>query len=753
MPLGSLPPAPASPLASERRQPLHISRDLSLSAPGSSPIGKGGAPVYWSTTALHGASPQRSQCETHSTTVRSASTAASSTDYGALPSWSHVCHFSPGTTTREPDLLSGFLHASEGFSGALGDGFPALPSAHGERIPANEGVTCAGDVSQDLRSTLKSLKRLQSERQQLVDWGETLHKEVSRLEKEKMRLEGEVREIDARHRCLEGERARLQKRCSELEGELQKVTEAQNDLRQQLSDKENVSTQNAELRRQLSECAAEISTLRGEKAAALHGLSDAQRATTERDRANSLALNDLKQDHKQLQLKYTQLGELMAAEAERKRSAEDQLREAQAELAALRISLNIAESGSDQGREEMKRLQNAISNRDRHISALEEVLGPLSADFSELREAFETQTQEYHAFARSVSETRHIAHSRLEEARKEMRELEDAVAFISCEVERTAEHTERKHSDEWHDERLRYENRLEESQRKMRLCEEELEKMSARKSPTSGRRHRREPSCNASREIRRLEEGTVLEKVSARSSRREKRFVSVSCSDLRLRWGKDLQGRRQAPKLDLSEVIRIDYGCVARAHRLHPDLKPWLCFSLYTTKRSFDFCSMTEEAAQFCILGVSRLCCGWAAGTITTRSRFMCLKALCKIDAYCKSQGSSRCRLLKDAVERTARERGVLVEPWPRGRNPPPELRCCNEEDWVSRTPPLTESSQGTSRGTGSTHSSARQCYGSYGDGALEGQTAWFVDYRRSPDSSRGWGPHRFHQDPLSAKA
>lgn len=162
---------------------------------------------------------------------------------------------------------------------------------------------------------------------------------------------------------------------------------------------------------------------------------------------------------------------------------------------------------------------------------------------------------------------------------------------------------------------------------------------------------------NVALELHTLQMGIVVDKVHERSCRREKRLLVVCPEEMLLCWGKDVrQLGRSHSKLDLYEVIRIHYGSMSRACVLHPELPPWLCFSLYTTRRSYDFCCADERAVQACVLGLSRLC-EWAAGAMRGgRGNFVALKGWCKLQDSCFKQCVPLSHLFLDAVQRAIQQ-------------------------------------------------------------------------------------------------
>merc|ERR1712159_117089 len=102
--------------------------------------------------------------------------------------------------------------------------------------------------------------------------------------------------------------------------------------------------------------------------------------------------------------------------------------------------------------------------------------------------------------------------------------------------------------------------------------------------------------------------GCILDKVDQKHRARSERLVTVADDELLLKWGHPprrlsvassfAQCVKNDTKLDLNDVIRLEYGRASRAWVLFPTTPPWLCFSLYTTDRSYDYICPDEWAGQ-----------------------------------------------------------------------------------------------------------------------------------------------------------
>jgi len=104
---------------------------------------------------------------------------------------------------------------------------------------------------------------------------------------------------------------------------------------------------------------------------------------------------------------------------------------------------------------------------------------------------------------------------------------------------------------------------------------------------------------NIAWEMKVAESGLRFEKVLDKHPRRETRTVALCpdpAEDVHLKWQKP---NSKWTKLPLKDVMRIDYGCATKAsvmYKADKDVVPWLCFSLYTKDRSYDFLRLDEDS-------------------------------------------------------------------------------------------------------------------------------------------------------------
>jgi len=443
-------------------------------------------------------------------------------------------------------------------------------------------------------------------------------------------------------------------------------------------------------------------------------------------------------------------------EAKRRRTAE-------AALCAAQTELKFARTSGARDARTVARLEWQAADRDARSHAQLRTIAEQEAAIEELRSCLRDQVNDQMRFLQGVRDNQGLAQRCLDEARSEASRIEANWS------ERDA-HRQRL----WNLER---ETLLEEAQ-DAEDCIEELEdeletsrQTSSLPSPASGSSGMKVRSGsvgppaaaaylhsekNLSHEVSRAEKGAVLEKVCFRSRKRQRRFVRIDGTSLV--WGKDLRGTRSSSRLNLEDVIRIDYGRSARACALHPELPTWLCFSLYTARRSFDFCGLPggeldEDTVRCFVLGISCICRS-TCGTVPTRGRFAVQKVLCKLDAHCVHSGLSRGQLFLRAIERTARElakpgclddnrRDISIAPVPNSQ--PTAAAPAGDEPRSRRSRSLERRwRRGRSRseprsvigGVLSTEQRAQPPLSATGPPS---PAAWFYDYALDPSA---WGPH-----------
>jgi len=330
-----------------------------------------------------------------------------------------------------------------------------------------------------------------------------------------------------------------------------------------------------------------------------------------------------------------------------------------------------------------------VAREREHSKALANALRALRESYSQLQEGFVAQTHEFDSFTQRAKEKQQDAEQQLSTARRQAERQSEAAAQLlhqilelrtECQSHREQqerlEHQARKAEScvaelaskqrDWQRERQGLQDHLVNETRQRLEVQEEISRRDQAQRERNVKRQRRldrDPALlrlekalerNIARDMYELHMGAVLEKVHERNCRREPRLVQVSADQMVLRWSKDLRSiSHSCSSLDLYEVIRIHYGGMARACVLHTEVPPWLCFSLYTPRRSYDFCCPDEETVQRFVLGLSRLC-DWASGTVATRRRFIALRGWCKLEDACFRQNMSLGQLFVDALTRIA---------------------------------------------------------------------------------------------------
>merc|ERR1712066_363464 len=102
-------------------------------------------------------------------------------------------------------------------------------------------------------------------------------------------------------------------------------------------------------------------------------------------------------------------------------------------------------------------------------------------------------------------------------------------------------------------------------------------------------------------------EGIILQKVHEKAVKKEHRKLVICEDTMRLKWVKHpFKFGKGESFVELARLICIGYGCTTRAHQLFPDSPAWLCFSVSTIDRSYDFICSTAKEAEVFIVSISR---------------------------------------------------------------------------------------------------------------------------------------------------
>ncbi|CAE7853503.1 unnamed protein product [Symbiodinium necroappetens] len=160
---------------------------------------------------------------------------------------------------------------------------------------------------------------------------------------------------------------------------------------------------------------------------------------------------------------------------------------------------------------------------------------------------------------------------------------------------------------------------------------------------------------NIAREMRDAEQGFVINKVTEKHGKTEVRRVAVCPQMLVLKWCHAHEAFGSTSKwLDLRTVKKVEYGPKARASKLFPEVSPWLCFSLVTADRSYDFITSNDSSARCFVLSISRLCEGFAEGIFKTRGEFESAKGWHKLKTGTQRRGLTLSQVFTEALQQRA---------------------------------------------------------------------------------------------------
>lgn len=170
-------------------------------------------------------------------------------------------------------------------------------------------------------------------------------------------------------------------------------------------------------------------------------------------------------------------------------------------------------------------------------------------------------------------------------------------------------------------------------------------------------RHRHHPTI--AKQLVAAISGVRIAKISQKGKREEKllQLFQAGGSDCwQLRWAPAPFNKFVARScLDLSRVVLIGYGYMARGWAVFKDAPPARCFSVFTGERSFDFICGHESEAEAFVLALSRLCAciqGWQVpGSIRTHAKFACASGWCKLEALCRRRNITLASCFLEAVK------------------------------------------------------------------------------------------------------
>lgn len=390
--------------------------------------------------------------------------------------------------------------------------------------------------------------------------------------------------------------------------------------------------ENQDLRKQLAAYAVEIDVLRHEKTELTQSLAQAEKKT---------------------QRLRTERHELLSSKGKASQALEE------AGCVTQEQAANLAE---------LRR------RKDLKIAELSDLVEDLQRALAVSQEGFIRQTKEFDHFVHGVRQLQHAAGSTLDEAGKDIIDhlptassLGTGLGDLNRARVESIRRAEAAAADEEDEEEKEKQKDGDSAHRRRRPHRQ-------RANPPGASDRPRLPHSQLQllvdwrqvlQEIVKAREGLHIEKVGKRSGKLEPRRVVLADREMLLCWAHKQQENksiyrrakekyRQETDLDLFDVIRVEYGSMSRACVLHhTTATPWHCFSMYTSKRSYDFVCPDDDTTRCLVTVVSRLC-NWAAGAVRSRRAFECLKGWCKINEYCFAAQKTLARVFCDACYKAA---------------------------------------------------------------------------------------------------
>ncbi|KAF4662600.1 hypothetical protein FOZ61_002330 [Perkinsus olseni] len=179
------------------------------------------------------------------------------------------------------------------------------------------------------------------------------------------------------------------------------------------------------------------------------------------------------------------------------------------------------------------------------------------------------------------------------------------------------------------------------------------------------------------REILQVQRGQLVMKMMLRK-KNEMHTVNAryDTTTRRLLWyvpGDIGPGRGRGVRIE--DVIRIDFGVLARAYMLHrpigysskrksASLPSYKCFTLWTAERSYDFYSSNLNIVCCFVIALSRLCTN-AKRVALTRSQFFVEVVKAKMDEYCRAHRTTRIRMILDGIAKVTRRARIREDTLP----------------------------------------------------------------------------------------
>eukprot|EP01066_Platyproteum_vivax_P011758 Platyproteum_vivax@DN5332_c0_g1_i1.p1 len=188
-----------------------------------------------------------------------------------------------------------------------------------------------------------ALFRLKEERRQLVEWGESLYKEVQALERNRIHLENQLESAKSQNVGLENKNQHLSDKVSSLQDSLAQIQTPDDKAIVERSVQSGHEV--ADLRRQLEAYAVEIDKARAERDKATKAQKEAEHdIKRSNDRQEPLVGHhaDLIKENEELKAHNTRINQFLNVERSMKESFQEELKDAHVELDVIGASLKLA---------------------------------------------------------------------------------------------------------------------------------------------------------------------------------------------------------------------------------------------------------------------------------------------------------------------------------------------------------------------------------------------------------------------------
>lgn len=471
-----------------------------------------------------------------------------------------------GTASTAASLLSADSRLSPGDSSLrLAQSAPVVNPAEASLpigpppAPLPEPAAVPPEISASSSLPVKERQR-KRDRQQIKDWGEQLYQEVANLQKERLQLKCLLTTAQESLSKQESELERTRQKCAELE-RLMRESVAQN------FHAASAVSENEDLRRQLSAYAVEIDELRKEVFASM--------SQPIGEDAVEEPLADILPGHSGTTAKAVEV------EVEVETASPEELKGI---IHILWRALNELQENFVAQTQEFARLTMQLRKCQREAEAEGEIA--------------RKQVQDHVQIGLDIKQ--HITQSRalyddLQKVKDDNTRLKQSMEELTLQNSRLQ--VDMLTTNEWAtslEEKLRTEkNDHDDCRRRLdRIPVPLVDKYQRERSRGKTDQQALLEAClhrDIAWEMQVARTGVSLEKVQDHHQlKRETRTLVLCPDEMHLKWHKP--SSKKPTILNLSDVIRIEFSHMNRISATHRNIWPWLCFSLYTVHRSYDFC-------------------------------------------------------------------------------------------------------------------------------------------------------------------